>query len=118
VPEILDWKARLEGGRVFSRQELLATKHDQVLLRAGLLVGAQLVRVETDHPLAPVLSIKLRPGEGVRMFTRRGVGTKGGPDASVPVVEVVPDPANPESFVRMYLTGGGIVLSTEDLTVF
>jgi hypothetical protein len=68
-------------------------------------------------------TITLRPelGERARVFTRRTmvcgpniVGT--GDTKDTVVVEITPDPANPDKFVRMYINDGiQTVISTEDL---
>jgi glycerol-3-phosphate acyltransferase PlsY len=111
VAFVTDWLARLVGGREVRKLDGLTQE-----INPGSLES---IRVLTDHPAVPVLDVVLDPSKGhhASVFTRvtqqSGLGAAG--KMGVPVIHVVTDPAEPDRWVRVYLTPERIVISTRDL---
>ena len=117
MPQVLDWAATEVGnpGRTISRGEVPSIASLQ-------LDRIQTMAIATDHPMAGLVRASLRPeqGEQIRVFTRRRAEIKASNgeqvgDSGTVVIEITPDPASPEKFVRLYIHNNGLLLSTEDL---
>ena len=117
MPQVLDWTATEVGnpGRTISRGEVPSIASLQ-------LERIKAMAIATDHPNAGVVRASLRPeqGEQIRVFTRRKavISAASGEhidDSGTVVIEIVPDPASPEKFVRLYIHNNRLLLSTEDL---
>jgi hypothetical protein len=111
---VTDWVARLVGGREIRKLDGLTQD-----IAPGSLES---IRVCTDHPAAPVIDVVLDPSLGhhasvfTRVMAQSGAMTSGSGKLGVPVIHVVTDPAEPNRWVRLYLTPDGrIVVSTKDL---
>ena len=115
MAQVTDWIAQLVGGRKVRRAEVGLAKS----IAPGTLES---IRVETDHPRAPVIDVVLDPEKGhqahvfTRMFGRTSMGGTGTPSTmGIPVIEITPDPAEPDRYVRLYLRPDGITVSTKDI---
>jgi hypothetical protein len=117
MAEVLDWKAITADGKVISREPQMSVIHIPGAQVDGTVEAIKQMNVATDHLLMPLVQVEVDPwaGQTMRVFTRR-TATLGadGRQASIPVMEIVPDPAHPEKFVRLYLYPNGPVFSTID----
>ena len=117
MSEVLDWKAVTADGKILNREPQQSVIHIAGALPNGTVEAIKQMNVLTDHPAMPIVQVEVDPwaGQTMRVFTRRAA-TLGadGLQLSVPVMEVIPDPAHPERFVRLYMFPGGPVLSTVD----
>jgi hypothetical protein len=111
MPEMTDWVAHLVGGRQVRRRDI-------GLMKDVAPGSVERFVVATDHPAVRTVSVELDPEKGnfAGTFTRHMRQANGSGSLDVVVVEVVPDPAEPERFVRLYLfPDGSVTLSTKDL---
>lgn len=111
--EMLDWVAHLVGGKVVRRR-------DTGLMKDVAPGSVERFVVSTDigHVDARTVEVLVDPKRGgfAGTFTRWFRGVNGAQEHSAVVIEVIPDPADPERFVRLYiLSNGRLVLSTQDL---
>lgn len=117
MAEVLDWKAITADGKIISREPQMSVIHIPGAQPDGSVEAIKQMNVLTDHLTMPVVQVDVDPwkGQTMRVFTRRSatLGADGRQD-SIPVMEVIPDPAHPEIFVRLYLYPNGPVLSTID----
>jgi hypothetical protein len=117
MAEVLDWKAVTADGKVLNREPQQSVIHISGALPDGTVEAIKQMNVLTDHLTMPLVQVEVDPwvGQTMRVFTRRSA-TLGadGASMSIPVMEIIPDPAHPERFVRLYLYPSGPVISTID----
>lgn len=116
MAEVLDWRAITADGKVLSREPQQSVIHIAGALPDGTVEAIKQMNVATDHLTMPLVQIEVDPwkGQTMRVFTRRSVTLGGGVPMNIPVMEIIPDPAHPERFVRLYMYPNGPVLSTID----
>ncbi len=113
MAHVLDWVARLVGGGHIRRS-------DAGLVKSIAPGSLESITVTTDHPCVPFVRVELDPSKGhhahvfTRVFGGTGEGWAGQVGLGVPVIEVVPDPAEPSRFVRVCLMPDGILVTTKD----
>lgn len=114
MAHVTDWIARLVGGREVRRS-------DAGLLKSIAPGTLESVEVATDHPRIPLVRVTLDPSKGhhahvfTRVFAGTGDGWAGQGSIGVPVIEIVPDPAEPNRAVRVCLMpDGSLLVSTKD----
>ena len=109
--EMINWQALLINGRTVSRAEIGSMKD----VAPGTV--KQFI-VSTNHPVVHTICVELdeKKGNFAGAFTRHMRQVNGPGSLDVVVVEVIPDPAEPNKYVRLYLfPDGTLTLSTKDL---